>query len=83
MIITGEAKRWCPAWFCRHTTRLAVRLVQGNPGFHRVIIQVRPGPRVELEHLADPNIEPSVRRLLGRIMRLDPLTDDDDPYVLL
>lgn len=88
VIIRAKRTRRVPTWYVRHVMHSVQRLVAGNPGFQRLVIQID-APHYgssywhEAAFLVNPDIEPQVRRLLGRVLVLDEPVIDDDPYELL
>jgi hypothetical protein len=81
VIITGKVRsKLIPRWYADRCGRNARSLALSNPGFHRVILECRPGPPYDLGLMVNPDIEPDLRRILSRCMRLDPAVPDDDPF---
>lgn len=83
MVITATRYRRVPVWYTRHVMRMVQRLVDGNPGFHRFVIDLPVVGRAETGQLVNPDVEPQVRRLLSRILVLAPPVEDDDPWQVL
>lgn len=82
MVITGTARPFIPRFVRQRIVNRALTLMRMNPGFHRFVLQVKPGLPVEHELLVDPSIEPELRRLFARIMVLDEHQPDPEPYVI-
>lgn len=83
MVITATRYRRRPRWYARRVMRRFQRLVAQNPGFHRLVLDLPDAQPVETAFLVNPDIEPDVRELLGRVLVLAPPSDDDNPYPLL
>lgn len=83
MIIHATRYRRVPAWYSRHVMRMVQSLVAGNPGFHRLVIDLPAVGRAETGYLVNPDVEPQVRKLLSRVLVLAPPVEDDDPWSLL
>lgn len=83
VIIQATRYRRVPRWYSRHVMRMVQRLAAGNPGFHRLVIDLPVLGRAETGYLVNPDVEPQIRRLLSRVMTLAPPVEDDDPWALL
>lgn len=86
VVITGRIRkfRYVPRWArCRIAARTGERVKQlasDNPGFNRFIIEARPFPPTDTGWLVNPDIEPEVRRILSRTMKLDDPVVDEEPW---
>lgn len=83
VIIHATRYRRVPRWYSRHVMHAVQRLAAGNPGFHRLVIELPIIGTAGTGFLVNPDIEPEVRRLLGRVLVLDEPVIDEDPYELL
>lgn len=84
MIIVGERVRpWRPMWYQRLVYSRFHELCLANPGFNRVVIQLKPIDPHDTEHMVTDRIEPELRAILSRVWILAPTVTDDDPYPLL
>lgn len=80
VIITATRFRHVPAWYSRRVMREVQRLVAGNPGFHRLVIELPVVGAAETGYLVNPDVEPEVRRLLRRVLVLAEPVEDADPW---
>lgn len=79
MIIEAARARHIPRWYRRRVMLRVNRLIYQNPGFHRLIVRIGPSSGTS-PYLVNPDIEPELRRLLGRVLILAPPIEDDDPW---
>lgn len=70
-------------WYQRRVYSRFHELCAANPGFNRVVIQLRPLDPHDSSHMVTANIEPELRAILSRVWILAAPIVDDDPYPLL
>lgn len=80
MIIRASRFRRVPAWYSRRVMRRVQAACAANPGFHRLVIDLPLVGQAEAAYLVDPEVEPEVRRLLSRVLILEPAETDDEPW---
>lgn len=81
MIIQATNTKRRPKWYVRHVMFRCQLLAANNPGFHRFVIHFTHASPYETGWLIDPSVEPEMRRLLRRVLVLQPPVEDDDPWV--
>lgn len=83
MVIEAFTTRKRPRWYLKRTMRRFRRVLDRNPGFHRLVITFDDAPPFQAPHLVDPACEAELRHVLSRVVWLKPPVIDDDPWVAL
>lgn len=80
MIVTATRYRRVPRFYVRRVMRRVEAFVDANPGFHRFLIDLPTIGTAQTGRMVNPDVEPEVRRLLGKIMVLAPPVEDPEPW---
>lgn len=83
MIVRAVKLRRRPAFYVRRTMRRVQILVARNPGFHRLVVEINPAGAWDTGWLVNPDVEPELRRLLGKVLVLAPPVEDHVPWAAL